>query len=92
MQRQRREERSKAHGFENCPPHQERYPRGGEGGDSDWNLMGTAGPIDSSKINTMANSGSVEVISHERTVMYPATNDLNSPNIFKSTTDGKGRR
>lgn len=81
------------HSFENCPPHQEKYDRGGPGGDNDWNLKSTACPVDSPKINTMANSSSVEELSHERTVMYPAIIDgHSSPNIFNSRTDGKGRK
>ena len=85
MQRQRRNERGKEHPFENIPPHQEKYQHG----TSDWDLATTACPLDSKKINTLDNS---RVLAHERTVMYPATRDTDSPNIFRSMTDGKGRK
>jgi hypothetical protein len=79
MQRQRRNERSKMHNFENCPPHQEKFSHGT--GDDD--LMTTALPLDSPHIS-MNREPSCEVLSHERTVMYPSMNDQAGPNKFDS--------
>ena len=77
-------ERSKPHGFENIPPHQEKYARG----DDDWNLMTTACPVDSPKV--ASHPGDSNVVEKERSrYTTPITSDYESRNIVRSTTDGK---
>lgn len=56
-------------------------------GDDNWGLRGTACPIGSSKINTQP--GNEAVLNQERKVGYPVYDDLDSGNIFHSTTKGK---
>ena len=76
----------KAPVYETIPPHQEKYQHGTD----DWNLATTGCPLDSNKINTLDNS---QVLAHEKTVMAPAIIDgHSSPNIFRSMTDGRGRK
>jgi hypothetical protein len=72
------------HKFENDPPSQERFQHGTD----DWNLATLALPLDSPHIS-MNREPSCEIVSHQRTVMYPATNDQNSPSKFEMTPGRK---
>ena len=74
------------HPYESCPPHQQRYQHGTD----DWNLETTACETTSKKINTLDNSS---VMSNSSKCQFPVVDlEHDSPNIFRSTTDGKGRR
>lgn len=69
---------------EECPPHQNKYPRG----DDDWNLKTTACPVDSPKINSGRGDAEAGTIANTK-YMRPVYNDLDSYAIHDSHTNGK---